>query len=211
MTVLLVLALVFLVVVLLAVAIGFRSLELAIILYLICLIVFVAVIVRFSFIVYVVFDGAGPAEAIGESWRLSKRSAWRILGWGLLGGLVGGIASTTISALTVSISSSGQLALAQGVGGAAAQIGAVFTTFMMAVLYESERARKALGFYPGLPNATPQASPPTESDADLQTWRGVSAPPAYPQPVAFPAVPPVRRYADGSLPQDRTGTPDQPE
>jgi hypothetical protein len=109
--------------------------------------------IRLVFVSMAIFDGFGPIEGIKESWRLSRGSATRLFGWGLMAGLItigfaiaGGIVSAPFTV------SKAQPA-GQAFSTAVTTIGSCFSVFMMAVLYESERARKdpaTYGYGPGM-------------------------------------------------------------
>jgi hypothetical protein len=103
---------------------------------------FVWVLVRLIFTTLAVFDGHGPVDALSESWALSNRSVGRLLGWGVVAwllslafGILGGIVSSIFSG-------SGAGPVASGLSSAVAMTGSAFTTFLMAVLYESQRLRR---------------------------------------------------------------------
>jgi hypothetical protein len=110
---------------------------------------FIYLLIRVTFVTLAVFDGFGPIEAIEESWRLSKYSVQRLFGWGLLAfamtfaiNIVAGIITSPFSA------TSGLAPLAQAASALVSGTGSVLIVYMMAVLYESERARKDPTLYP---------------------------------------------------------------
>ena len=98
--------------------------------------------VRVVFYRLAIFDGFGPIEGIREAWRLSDGSAMRLFGWGLMAvlieilfSIVGGLAAAPFNAANAQ-------PIGQAMSAAVTTVFACFSVFMMAVLYESERARK---------------------------------------------------------------------
>jgi hypothetical protein len=139
--------------------------------------------IRLIFLSLAIFDGFGPIEAIRESWRISQRSVLRLFGWGLMGsllilgfGIVGGIASSVFTA-------TGLAAVGQAVSTAAYTSGSCLLIFLMAVLYESQRARNDPTLY---------GPPPIPVPAYAYQWPGYTytggpatgSPPASPYPPA---------------------------
>jgi hypothetical protein len=162
--------------------------------------------IRLVFVNLAVFDGFGPIEAIRESWRISQRSVLRLLGWGLMGlllslgfGIVGSFASAPFSA-------AGLAAVGQGASTAVTTTGSCLTVFLMAVLYESQRARVDPTLYgpppipapgwgnqwPGYPNAG-YPGPYVEGPGPGTGWSApptaLGAPPAgtYPPAPSWPS------------------------
>jgi hypothetical protein len=141
------------------------------------------VAIRLTFLSLAIFDGFGPIEAIHESWRISQRSVLRLFGWGLMAllltlgfAIVGGIASSAFSA-------AGPIALGQAASTAVTTTGSCLTVFLMAVLYESQRARSDPTLY---------GPPPIPVPAYAYQWPGYTytggpapgSPPAGPYPAA---------------------------
>jgi hypothetical protein len=156
--------------------------------------------IRLVFVSMAIFDGFGPIEGIKESWRLSRGSATRLFGWGLMAGLItigfaiaGGIVSAPF---TVSKAQP----VGQAFSTAVTTIGSCFSIFMMAVLYESERARKdpaTYGYGPGM--AYPWPNPTWPGGGPYAA--GPYAPGAYPPgPSAAGPYPGGPLYAPGSYP-----------
>jgi hypothetical protein len=98
--------------------------------------------IRVVFYRLAIFDGFGPIVGMQESWRLSQGSVLRLFGWGLMAILIG-IGFTFVSAMvSIPFTLAGAQPLAQALSTATTATGSCLTVFMMAVLYESERARK---------------------------------------------------------------------
>jgi hypothetical protein len=105
-------------------------------------------VIRVIFVSLAVFDGFDPIEAIQESWRISNGSVQRMFGWGVLAVLIG-LAVGILAGLITDLFATSVLApLAQAVSSFVITTASVLTLFMMAVLYESERARKDPSLYP---------------------------------------------------------------
>jgi hypothetical protein len=95
---------------------------------------------RLSFWTYAVFDGSGISEGAATSWEATRRSVLRVLGWTLalvplnvvlfLGDLVVGAVIGPLSD-----------PLAEAVTAGASTAVSSFTVIVLAVLYESQRAR----------------------------------------------------------------------
>jgi hypothetical protein len=176
-----------------------------------------------------VFDGFGPIEGIKESWRLSQGSVLRMFGWGLMAFLIL-IGFSIVSAL---VSAPLGVARVPALGSAGSSLvmttGSCFTVFMMAVLYESQRARLDPSLYqftpspgyqapypggsypaPPYPAAPYSAGPYPYAPGPNPGWGNPNAPawPGYPPP--YPGTPP----AWGANPADPSagpaGQPDEP-
>ncbi len=136
-------------------------------------------LVRLIFTGFAVFDGFGPVGGIQESWRLSQGSVSRIFGWGMLALLmnlaIGAIASVIVSPF----SSTGIAPLAQAASAAIFTTGSCLVVFMMAALYESERASKDPTLYP------------------YPAWLGYGSQPAGAYAPGPPPAYPARPYAPG--------------
>ncbi len=137
------------------------------------------VLVRFVFTGLAIFDGFGPIEGIRESWRLSQGSVLRMFGWGVLA-LVMNLAISSVGSIVAALfSATGIAPLAQAASAALSATGSCLIVFMLAVLYESERARKDPTLYP------------------YPAWPGSGSQPAEPY-APGPAQPwPARPYAPG--------------
>ena len=98
--------------------------------------------IRVVFYNLAIFDGFGPIDGMKESWRLSNGSVMRLFGWGLMAallaivfGLAGGLVAAPFTLAKAE-------PVAQALSSFVSAIASCFTVFMLAVLYESERARK---------------------------------------------------------------------
>jgi hypothetical protein len=100
------------------------------------------VVVRLIFTTLAVFDGRGVFDALAESWDLSNRSVMRLLGWGFVAWLIGIAFWIATGFVTAAFSAGGAAAVASGLSSAASQVAACFSTFMLAVLYESQGLRR---------------------------------------------------------------------
>jgi hypothetical protein len=100
------------------------------------------VVVRLIFTTLAVFDGRGVFDALSESWNLSSRSVLRLLGWGIVAGLLVFAFGILAGLFTTVFSSGAAASVASGLSSAVSQVGACFTMFMLAVLYESQRLRR---------------------------------------------------------------------
>lgn len=133
------------------------------------------VAIRLAFLAMAIFDGFGPIAALRESWRLSERSVLRLLGWGLMAFLISMGVGIIANILVAPANDLGPQPLAQAFSEAITTTGSCLTVFIMAVLYESQRARLDPTLYPYTPG------------------------PAYPYP--FPVGPyPTGPYPPGSYP-----------
>ena len=135
--------------------------------------------IRLNFLSLAIFDGFGPIEAIRESWRISQRSVLRLFGWGLMASLlilgfaiVGGIAASVFTA-------TGLAAVGQAASTAVSTTGSCLVVFLMAVLYESQRARHDPTLY---------GPPPIPVPAYGYQWPGYTYT-GYPGPETPPAGP----------------------
>ncbi|HEX7613420.1 MAG TPA: hypothetical protein VF371_11665 [Candidatus Limnocylindrales bacterium] len=153
-------------------------------------------LIRLIFISLAIFDGFGPIAGIRESLRLSQGSVSRMLGWGALAFLVTIGISILASVVVAPFSGSGPAAVAEGASTAITMTGSGLIVFMLAVLYESERARKDPMLYP------------------VPAWPGYGSYPAEPYvPGPYPARPyapgpyTAGPYAGGPYPTDPTAIP----
>jgi hypothetical protein len=157
-------------------------------------------VIRVVFYTLAIFDGYGPVEGISESWRLSRGAVVRVFGWGLLAILISlgfSIVATIVDALFTGSTAS----VGRSLAAVATTTGSCFTVFMMAVLYESERARHDPAAYgiaagPGYPPPYPGAPYPS-GPAQYQgapAWPNAGpyagAQPQYPGgPIPYPGAP----------------------
>jgi hypothetical protein len=160
-------------------------------------------VIRVIFYTLAIFDGFGPIAAISESWRLSTRAVLRMFGWGLMAFVITigfGIFAVLLGNL---FTSPRLMAIGQAVSSLVTMTASCYTVFLMAVLYESERARHdpaAFGYaagpgypppypggpYPYGPGAYPYAAGPYP--AGPYAYPGAPAP--YPgAPGPYPGAP----------------------
>jgi hypothetical protein len=164
------------------------------------------VVVRLTFTGLAIFDGFGPIAGIQESWRVSQGSVLRLLGWGALAFLMTIGISILAGIVVTPFSGSGLSAVAEAAATAISVTGSALVVFMMAVLYESERARKDPTLYP------------------VPAWPGYGSGPGMPYVQGpYPARPytpgpytagpyaggpyPTAPYGPGPYPTDPTGVP----
>ncbi len=137
---------------------GVPGIALLLLLALIPALIYVAV--RVAFFTIAIFDGYGPIEGIREAWRLSRGGVVRLFGWALMAILIEigfGIVAGIVGGL---LGGGSLLPLGQAVTTLVTTTGSCFVVFMMAVLYESQRARHDPGAYgyaggPGYPPPYP--------------------------------------------------------
>jgi hypothetical protein len=159
----------------------------------------VYLLIRIIFVSLAVFDGLDPIEGIKESWRLSNGSVLRMFGWGCMGALVS--IGFGVLALIVSIPFTvASPAVGSGVSSLITLSGSCLISFFLAVLYESERARKypqiygapafAYPGYPGYPGAgyPPAGYPPAGYPGAMPGYPGAG--PAYPGAPEYPGAMP---------------------
>jgi hypothetical protein len=158
--------------------------------------------IRVIFVPIAVFDGFNPIDAIQESWRLSKGSVLRMLGWSLMAGLVGlGFGVLAVMG-SLPFTVAGLTPASKAVSTLISLVGTCLVAYLLSVLYESERARKypniygfapvsgyppfaGQGQYPGAPGGYPGQYPgaPT-GPAPTPGWGtppapGLGTPPAH--------------------------------
>lgn len=164
--------------------------------------VFVYIAIRVLFYTLAIFDGFGPVEGIRESWRISNRAVLRMFGWGLVAFVIT-IGFAIVAMLLSNLFASPTLtAIGQAVSSLVTMVASVYTIFLMAVLYESERARHdpaVFGFaagqgypppypggpYPYGPGAYPYA--PWPQPAGPYAYPGAPSP--YPGAAPYPGAP----------------------
>jgi hypothetical protein len=149
--------------------------------------------IRLIFISLAIFDGFGPIEGIKEAWRLSNGSVLRMFGWGLMAILITIAFSIAGGLVSAPFTATGAAPVAQAMSGAIGLTASCFTVFMMAVLYESERARKDPNLYGPVPMPMYGGYGYPSAPPAIPGWIDPSAPPApygYPAYPAYPAYPP---------------------
>jgi hypothetical protein len=95
--------------------------------------------VRVSFWSLAIFDGAGMAEGLHGTWRLSQDAVLRMVGWALAVVGLSFLASIPMSVLSIPLSDA--VPLQSGIRAGVTEMLAVFQVFALAVLYESQRRR----------------------------------------------------------------------
>lgn len=110
--------------------------------------VFIYVEIRLIFFNLAIFDGFGPIEGLRESWRLSQGSVGRLFGWGLMAALIGMVFSIVAGFISTPLTVMHANEAGQAVSYVVQSAGSCFTVFLMAVLYESQRARLDPTLYP---------------------------------------------------------------
>jgi hypothetical protein len=159
--------------------------------------------IRVVFTNLAIFDGFGPIAGIQESWRLSGGSVLRLFGWGLtailitLGfGIVGSIAAAPFA-------QGGSRPVGSAISTGVTAVGSCLILFMLAALYESQRARSNPNLYGPAP-MYPGYGYPQQPPAGY----GYPAYPGYP---GYPAQPPAGPgWANPSAPPAGYGYPAYP-
>jgi len=144
-----------------------------------------------------IFDGFGPIDGIKESWRLSNGAVLRLLGWGVMAWLISLAFGIVAAVVSTPFSIGGLTPVGQAFSAGVTAVASCLTTYMVAVVYESQRARldptlygpppaPAYFGYPGPGPTWPayQGTPPA--------WPGAQGtPPAWP---GAPGTPPPGFY-----------------
>ena len=168
---------------------------LAILLFLAVVVLAMYVYVRLVFFSLAIFDGFGPLQGLDESWRLSRGSVMRLVGWGLMAVMLSlglGIVTGIVGAF---LDSGGAQPLAQGISTTLTTALSCFTVFFMAVLYESQRARLDFSLYPLQP------MPPYPGPYAFGPYPAGPYPPGPYPPGPYPPYPyPPGPYPPGAYP-----------
>jgi hypothetical protein len=157
----------------------------------------VYVAIRLSLSGVAIFDGAGPVEGLTRSWDLSRGSVLRIFGWGLVAGLLSLAFSIAGSVCALPFSLAGVQVGAQLISSLLTLPATVLATFMIAILYESQRARRDPSLYP--PDPRWFAPPPGWWAPPGWTPSGLGPPPGW-TPSYPPAPYPPGAYPPGAYP-----------
>ena len=112
------------------------------------IVLFIYVEIRLIFSGMAIFDGFGPIEGLRESWRLSQGSVLRLFGWGLMAVLLGWAFGVVVGLVATPLTLSGDKGAEQALTYSFQAVTSCFTVFLMAVLYESQRARFDPTLYP---------------------------------------------------------------
>lgn len=174
--------------------------------------------IRLIFVSLAIFDGFGPIEGIKEAWRLSNASVLRMFGWGLMAILITIAFSIAGGLVSAPFTATGAAPVAQAMSGAIGLTASCFTVFMMAVLYESQRARMDPNLYGPVPMPMyPGYGYPQQPPAGYgyPGYPGFpQQPPAgygYPSYPVYPAQPPAGPgWANPSAPPPGYGYPGYP-
>jgi hypothetical protein len=154
----------------------------------------VYVAIRLVFWTLAIFDGAGIVQGFDIAWKLSRGAVRRLFGWGLLVALLG----LGLSLITdvVTLASAGVPAIGTAIAAGEAMAFSMFSTIMMAVLYESQRWRS--GPPPALDRPVTPAAP-IDPYAPPPPPVGPYAPPPPPAAPSDPwsAPPPSSRPGGG--------------
>ena len=149
--------------------------------------ILVYIAIRLSFSSLAIFDGAGPIEGLERSWYLSGGAVLRTLGWGLMGVLISFLVGIVGTIAAVPFTSAKFVFGGELVSSLASGFATVLLALMLAVLYESQLARKFPGRYPVDPRWLA-----------AQAW---GAPPgAYPPGAYPPGAYPPGSYPPGAYP-----------
>lgn len=166
--------------------------------------------VRLAFASMAIFDGFGPIDGLIESWRLSNGAVGRLFGWGVTAALIGVAISVLGGVLVTPFTGAALEPLARACAAGVSSTGSCLTIFMMAVVYESQRARLDPTIYgpvpgpvypgpfaggPGWPGGSGPYSPMPGSAGPTPGWPGNAGP--YPEPY-WPGTPGPDSRAAGS-------------
>jgi hypothetical protein len=181
--------------------------------------VWIYLYIRVVFYTLAVFDGYGPIEGIRESWRLSHGAMVRMFGWGLMAILISIGLSLVALVVSVPFASARTGALGQAVSSAISTTGSCFSVFLMAVLYESQRARYDPMSYPfaagpanpwGFPGGPYPYAPGPYPPGPYGQVGYPQGPYPYP-PAPYPAAPyPAGPYPAGPTPYAPMPYPAEP-
>ena len=140
--------------------------------------------IRLAFWQLAIYDGAGIIAGFAASWQMTRGGVLRMLGWGFVAvciSLAVGLGVFILSIPLAVVAPAIGAALSTGFGAVAG----VFTSFLLAVLYESQRWR-TMPMAP-VPPAVPDAGPPPADEFGPLSPPpppppGVSPPPGTPPP-----------------------------
>jgi hypothetical protein len=181
---------------------------------------------RVTFGPLAIFDGAGPIEGLARSWDLTRGAVLRTFGWVLMGALLTLIISVVGGLLVLPFASDTSGFIPQLITSVVSGFATVLLAFMIAVLYESQLARKFPNLYPidprwlasqgysaGAwgPGPSWTAGGPMPPEAFGPRWAGPGTyPPPYPPGASGawgvpPGYPP--NYPPGAVPPGAWGPP----
>jgi hypothetical protein len=98
--------------------------------------------VRLVFWSLAIFDGAGIGEGLDATWRITRGSVPRLLGWGFAVALIGLVARLVEELVTSPLGSGNPIR--PGIAAAVTEAASAFSTIVLAVVYESQRRRAVL-------------------------------------------------------------------
>ena len=168
------------------------------------LVAFIWIAIRLAFVTLAAFDGHGAVDSLQHSWNLSQKSVLRLLGWGVVAWLIGLVFTIPAGIVSQLFGSSALAGLGSGLSRGVEMVGSCFTTFMMAVLYESQLQRREImagrAIDPGPAVAMyGQGGGPYPGGPSGPGWGGA---PGYPYP---PAGYPPSPYSPAGYPQAQPG------
>jgi hypothetical protein len=167
---------------------------------LVAVVILFVLALRWTFATLAIFDGFGPIEGLSESWRLSHESLLRLFGWGLMAALMT-LAFSILGVLGGALVTQLGEAATKGVAALAGGIASCFTIFLMAILYESQRAR----FDPSLYGYPPAPMYPAPFPYPPAGYPGGGYPPA-----PYPGAPYTGAPAPGWYPAPNQPAPADP-
>ena len=89
-----------------------------------------------------IFDGAGIVQGFHATWGISRGAVARMLGWGLLVGVIGLVVRGTAELLTTPLGEANPVRA--GITAAVTEAFAAYSMIALAVIYESQRRRSVL-------------------------------------------------------------------
>jgi hypothetical protein len=110
-------------------------------------------LVRATFWTLAVFDGHGIGPGFGVTWTITRASVLRVIGWSLAVlplGIVAAVGQLVVDAVLGPVAKP----FADAIGAAANVVVSSYTIIVLAVLYESQRARR---LQPGVVPAAPRS------------------------------------------------------
>lgn len=116
--------------------------------------------VRLIFWSLAIFDGADIVVGFHATWRISRGSVPRMLGWGILVAVIGLVVRAGAELVTMPIGDGNPVRA--GITAAITEVFAAYSTIALAVIYESQRRRTILASPRTIPS-TPAAVEPAVS------------------------------------------------
>lgn len=133
--------------------------------------------VRLVFWSMAIFDGADIIGGFHATWRISRGSVARMLGWGVMVAVIGLVVRGGAELVTIPIGDGNPVRA--GIIAAITEVFAAYSMIALAVIYESQRRRAILGSMPAFQAQT--LRPPTAGPIDPPAPRNPLDPPPPPE------------------------------